>query len=297
MASEKYLQDMKAQKFGIEIEFSFITRYMAKEAICRELNSQDMIDAKGRKWKIVNDSSIVPKRRTEDGSVVGADCYYSVELNSPILEYDDLDLLGGVLKALRDAGAEPSEVCGIHIHISEDGHTVRSLRNLINMFMQKEDIMKEAFQIDDTRQEQYCQNVNRDLVPKINRHKARTLNELFNQWDEECCGRYRMLNIESLYDGMGIEFRLFNSTLNMEVVKAYIVFCLAVSQKAKTMQRSVPIKSKMDNNRYDWRNFLNRLGLAGDEFKEVRRRLLMHVSGDAAFHSPEKYGRRRIIRH
>lgn len=297
MASEKYLQDLKAQKFGVEIEFSFITRHMAREAIRRKLCSYDMIDERGRKWKIVRDGSIVPRKRTENGLVIDADNDYKVELNSPILDYDDMDLLRGVLTALRNAGAEPSDVCGIHIHVGEDGHTVRSLRNLINMFMQKEDIMQEAFQIDEERQRRYCQNVNVGLIPKINRHKAHTLEELSGQWEEEVCGRYRMLNLESFYSHKGIEFRLFNSTLNFEVIQAYIVFCLAVSQKAKTMQRAVPIKSKMENNRYDWRNFLNRIGLAGDEFKEVRRLLLLHVSGDAAFHSPEKHGRQRVIRH
>ena len=157
--------------------------------------------------------------------------------------------------------------------------------------------MKDAFQIDEQRQNRYCRAVEEGLVPKINRNKARSLDKLSEQWDSEGCGRYRMLNLESFYSHKGIEFRLFNSTLDTETVRSYIVFCLAISQKAKTMQRAVPTKSAMENNRYEWRNFLNRLGLAGDEFKGVRRLLLRHVSGDSAFHEPESHGRRRVVRY
>lgn len=205
-----------------------------------------------------------------------------------------MDLLLKVISALRRAGAEPSDSCGIHVHVSEEGHTVSSLRNLINLFIQKEYLMVEAFQISPERRSKYCKDVCLKLIRVINKHKPRTLTELRELWTCADCDRYRMLNLESFYSNKGIEFRLFNSTLNAPTVKAYIVFCLAISQKAKTMQRAVPIKSAMLNNRYVWRNFLNRLGLAGDEFKTVRKELLKHSSGDSAYHNPDKHGRRKL---
>lgn len=294
MVSAEYLQALKSQKFGIEIEFSFITREMAKNVICETLFNDDMIDNRGRKWKIVRDGSVVPRKRDASGSEVSADDSYRVELNSPILTYEDMDLLLKVVDALRRTGAQPSRLCGLHIHVDEEGHTVNSLRNILNLFMQKESIMTEAFQISPDRQSKYCKNVCERLITEINKHRAHTLPQLRKQWENTGGGRYRMLNLDSFYSNKGIEFRLFNSSLNTNTVRAYIIFCLAISQKAKTMQRAVPIKSGMENNRYEWRNFLNRLGLAGVEFKSVRKELLKHVSGDSAFHVPEEHRRRRI---
>lgn len=296
MVSAEYLEAMKSQKFGIEIEFSFITRPQARETIRQFFGNHDMLDWRGRAWKIVMDGSVRAKKRLESGEVIEADENYKVELNSPILEYEDFELLSGVLSSLRHRGAEISDVCGLHIHVGEEGHTARSLRNLLNLFMQKEKVMQEAFQIDPYRLNEYCQTVSEELIPIMNRRKKQTLEKLEEQWQQFDSSRYRMLNLDSFFDHKGIEFRLFNATLDPDIVKAYVIFCLAVSQKAKTMQRAVPIKSNMENNRYEWRNFLNRLGLAGDEFKEVRRQLMRYVSGDSSFHDPESHGRRRLIK-
>lgn len=296
MVSTEYLNAMKSQKFGVEIEFSFITKDTARSALRQLFGNKSMLDAKGRKWKIVSNSEIRAKVRLPDGDIVPADAGYEVELNTPVLEYEDLDLLSGVLHSLRNAGAEVSDVCGLHVHVGEEGHTARSLRNLLNLFVQKEKVMQEVFQIDAYRLNRYCRTVSEELIPIMNCKKCSTLEGLQEQWELYANDRYRMLNLDSFFDHKGIEFRLFNATLDPDIVKAYVIFCLAVSQKAKTMQRAVPIKSNMENNRYEWRNFLNRLGLAGDEFKGVRRQLMRYVSGDSSFHDPESHGRRRLVR-
>lgn len=294
MWSEEYIEELKSQKFGIEIEFSFITREKAKEVVSGVLSNDGMFDSNGRRWRVTRDGSITPRKRDGSGSIVSADDSYRVEFSSPILSYEDMDLLLEVVTALRKAGAEPSTRCGLHIHVGEEGHTVTSLRNMLNLFMQKEYIMVEAFQINQERHNRYCMDVCKELISEINKRRPKSLAQLKEQWKNNDSTRYRMLNLDSFYSNKGIEFRLFNSTLNSNTIRAYIVFSLAISQKAKTMNRAVPIKSGMSNNRYEWRNFLNRLGLAGDEFKMVRKELLKNVSGDSTFHIPEEHNRRRI---
>ncbi len=294
MERDDFLEAMKEQEFGIEIEFSYITRHRAEEIVGNVLHDTDLLDSEGRQWEIVSDGSIVAMKRDEFGDAVSASSEYKCELNSPILGYQDIPLLQEVIRALRKGGAEPSELCGIHIHVSEKGHTPKSLRSLLNIFSQKEDIFVEAFQIPDNRLFRYCDRVDEGLIHVINKKKPKTLKELEQCWDSECCSRYRMVNLDSFYSNKGIEFRFFNTTLHAGVVRAYIVFCLALSQKAKVMNRAVPKKSNMVNNRYEFRNFLNRLYLSGDEFKNVRKHLLRHCSGDSAFHTPELHGRRRI---
>ena len=294
MKREEFLEAMKSQEFGIEIEFSFISRLRAEEVIGDVLHSEDMIDNYGRQWDVYRDGSIVPRKRNEYGNIVNASDDYRVEFVSPILGYDDISLLQELIRALRKAGAEPSELCGIHIHVGESGHTPTSLRNLLNLFMQKEEIFIEAFQIPNNRLFRYCAKVDEGLISIINQRKPKTLNKLREYWDKETGTRYKMVNLDSFFSKKGIEFRFFNSTLHAGVVRAYIVFCLALSQKAKIMNRAVPRKSHLENNRYEFRNFLNRLYLSGAEFKNVRKHLLRYVSGDSSFHNPEDYGRRRL---
>lgn len=294
MEREEFLEAMKCQCFGLELEFTFITRNRAEEIVGEVLHSDDLIDSEGRQWDIVYDSSIVARRKDASGNIVSAGNEYKCELNTPILGYDDIELLQEVIRALKRGGANTSELCGIHVHVGDEGHTPKSLRNLLNLFMQKEDIFIEAFQIPDNRLFRYCSKVDAKLIKVINQRKPKTLAKLREYWDNECGSRYRMLNLTSFYSRKGIEFRFFNASFHAGVVRAYIVFCLALSQKAKIMNRSVPKKSRMENNRYEFRNFLNRLYLSGDEFKNVRKHLLKHVSGDSAFHVPEDYGRRRL---
>lgn len=294
MERQEFLDAMKNQEFGVEIEFSFITRQKAEEVLINVLENEFLIDYEGRQWQVIRDGSIVPRKRDSVGNIVDADDNYKVELVTPILGYNDIPLLQQVIRALRKAGAEPSDLCGIHIHVSEKEHTPQSLRNLLNLFTQKEDIFIEAFQIPDNRLFRYCQSIDEGLITVINKKKPKNLKELEKYWEKECGDRYRMLNLDSFFSHKGIEFRFFNSTLHAGIIKAYIVFCLALSQKAKCMNRAVPKKSAMENNRYEFRNFLNRLYLSGEEFKNVRKHLLKHCSGDSSFHTPEYYGRRRL---
>lgn len=294
MEREEFIKSMKSQEFGVEIEFSFITRQKAEEVLINVLENEFLIDYEGRQWQVIRDGSIVPRKRDSVGNIVDADDYYKVELVTPILGYNDIPLLQQVIRALRKAGAEPSDLCGIHIHVSEKEHTPQSLRNLLNLFMQKEDIFIEAFQIPDNRLFRYCQLVDEGLIHVINKKKPKDLSSLKKYWERETGDRYRMLNLDSFFSHKGIEFRFFNSTLHAGIIRAYIVFCLALSQKAKCMNRAIPKKSLMENNRYEFRNFLNRLYLSGEEFKSVRKHLLKHCSGDSSFHMPEYYGRRRL---
>ncbi|MBQ9775161.1 MAG: amidoligase family protein, partial [Lentisphaeria bacterium] len=64
-----------------------------------------------------------------------------VELNSPVLGYEDIPLLQEVIRALRHAKGRcgPEYCCGTHIHISADDYTPQQIRNLVNIFASKEE--------------------------------------------------------------------------------------------------------------------------------------------------------------
>ena len=134
-------------RFGIEIEFTGITRRKASEVVAKFFNTEvrevgtyydtkEVRQADGRKWKVMYDGSIRCQKKV-NGRIESADRYYSVELVSPILTYkEDIENLQQLVRELRHAGAFANSSCGIHIHLDGAPHTVQSLRNFINIFLQ-----------------------------------------------------------------------------------------------------------------------------------------------------------------
>lgn len=292
---------MKTQRFGIEIEMTGITREKAAEVIARyfgtvssnvggSYSAYHAPDRQGRIWKAMSDSSITCQKKTAGGkSMAGRD--YSTEIVSPILTYADIADLQEVVRQLRHAGAFVNKSCGIHIHVDASRHTPATLKNLVNLMAQKEDILYRALQIAPERIH-YCQKVNEHLLGVINRQKPHTLAELADMWYSGCYDsrnahynstRYRGLNLHATFTKGTIEFRLFNSTTHAGEIKAYIQFCLALSHQALSQKKASCRRSVTDNEKYCMRCWLLRLGLNGDEFKTCRYHLTKNLSGDSAW--------------
>ena len=112
--------DFRDQYFGCEIELTGINRATAAHALAdlfgtRAEHSGGGYDAyrvkdlDGKEWKIVRDASIHPEgyvRSSTSGE-------YKVELNSPKLEYAEMEKLQEVVRALRRAGGKVNSSCGM----------------------------------------------------------------------------------------------------------------------------------------------------------------------------------------
>lgn len=292
---------MKTQRFGIEIEMTGITRKKAAEVIAEYFetasryagsayNTYEAADKKGRIWKCMSDASISCQKKTAGGKAF-ASRDYSTEVVSPILTYEDLEDLQEVVRKLRHAGAFVNQSCGIHVHVDAAAHTPETLKNLVNLMAQKEDILYKSLQIAPERL-RYCQKVNEHLIAVINKKKPKTLEALADAWYADSTGsrtahynesRYRGLNLHATFTKETIEFRLFNSTTHAGEIKAYIQFCLAVSHQALTQKKASCKRSVSDNEKYTMRCWLLRLGLNGDEFKTCRLHLTKNLTGDSAW--------------
>ena len=120
---------MFTNHFGIEIEFTGITRRQAADVAAQYLGGTVSVSGDyygthrvtapdGRVWKFMSDGSIDCQRK--DGRrTVSANSSYSVELVSPILLYrEDIDTVQGLARRLRKAGGFANQSCGIHIHLT-----------------------------------------------------------------------------------------------------------------------------------------------------------------------------------
>ena len=303
---------MFTNHFGIEIEFTGITRQKAAEIAAAYLNGQgrslgDYYDTQritapdGRVWKFMSDGSIDCQRKAQ-GSIIQANRKYSVELVSPVLLYrEDIDTLQGLMRRLRKAGGFANPSCGIHIHLDGSNHTPRSIRNFVNIIASHNDLFYKALQIKPERM-RYCKKMDAWLVQRMNQAKPTTFADIESIWYEGYrenrdqhyhSSRYHFLNLHSFFHGhRTVELRGFNGTLHAGKIRAYIVLALALNHQALTQKSARYQKVQAENERFAMRTYLNRIGFIGDEFKNCREHLYQHLSGNAAW----RYGSRENVR-
>lgn len=291
---------IKTRKFGVEVELTGITRCQAAQAMNSVLkgdiehygSAYYIRDEQYRRWSVVYDGSITPYNRGG-----GLDNEYKVEINTPILEYDDIPLLQEVIRALRKAGGVSGAryMAGTHIHIDGDGYTPQKLRNLVNIFSSKEDYLWEALQVSSMR-EGYCGKIDRNFVEAVNRRKPKTMEEFSRLWYTNGgtlshslghSSRYKALNLHSFFEDGHFEVRCANGSLHAGVLRAELCLILAISNAAMTKKYCSPAVSYSDNMRYSFRVWLLNLGMIGDEFKNCRMHLLKHLDGNIAWRHPE----------
>lgn len=295
-------EGIKTQKFGVEIECTGLTREAAAKAISKVLGNAprhfggsydryDVYDNRDRLWKIMSDASI--HCTTKNGH--RASKQYSVELVTPILEYDDMALLQEVVRSIRRSGGICNESTGIHIHIDFEPYDAQKLRNLVNIFASKEDMLYQALQVNSNRESTYCKKVDQRFLEELNKKKPKDLQTIKRLWYGDNSdyhshydpSRYRCLNLHPVFTDNNIEVRAFNSCLNAGVLRAYISLVLAVSNQALTQKSASPRVTQSENPRYTFRCWLIRIGLNGPEFKNCRKHLLSHLEGNIAWLHPE----------
>lgn len=287
---------MKNQKFGIEIEFTGMTRLQAARVIAKQFGATEhydggtydaysIADSTNRKWKVVSDSSI------HESGGYNTRC----ELVSPICEYKDIETIQEIVRQLRQKGMKVNSSTGIHIHVDASTHTAQSLKNLANIMASKEDLLFEALDVNRERLERWCKKVDENFLDRINKGRKKEMKDIRKIWynghDEAHMHysqtRYRALNLHSVWQKGTVEFRCFNSTTHAGKIKAYIQLCLAISHQAKIQSGATRRHTQTTNHKYTFRTWLLRLGMIGDEFKTARTHLLANLNGNIAWRNRE----------
>ena len=294
---------IKDQAFGLELEFTGITRENAIQEIAKVVNGGRQYsyeggtykkwtatDSRRRKWIVEYDSSIAPNG--------GEQC----EFVTPKCDYDDIATVQECIRALRRAGAKVNSSCGLHIHIDGANHTAQSLKNLVFTFKAKQDLIYKAVKTQSSRLGRWCRPIDDKLVDNIKKIRKLDNDEMrstwygtySDSWEAQSAhynsSRYHALNLHSMWYRGSIEFRLFEATLHAGEVRAYINLCLAMSAAAINAKRASAEVLDNGNDKYAMRCWLLRLGFIGDEWKTVREHLLKNLSGNAAWRNdPNTY--------
>lgn len=257
-------------------------------------------DSQGREWKFTFDGSIAPEKK-ENGQKVTADAAYKTELVSPICTYEDIPTIQELVRQLRHKGAFSNTSCGIHIHVEAAAFNARTLRNLVNIFYSKEDLLFSALQVQESRWG-YCKPTDERFLRELNRKRPQTMQAFQKIWyggqdgshEHYHASRYHALNLHSVFSHGTVEFRLFNSTVeHAGKVKAYIQLCLAVCAQALNQRAASHTKTQTTNPAYTFRTWLLRMGMIGDEFSTARKHLLENLEGNLAWRDPAQLQKQR----
>ena len=296
--------DLRELAFGVEIEFTGMTRKRAAE-ICaayfgtevRQETQQkfSVSDERGRNWRFVYDSSI---RAVPGGQE------YQVELVSPICRYEDIERIQELVRKLRNEGhMKINRSCGLHIHVDRAQFDAKTLRNLVNLVANKEDMSYRALNVEAGREMRYCKKTDPQFLRELNEKKPKDLQTFRQIWYQDSrqnmthghydSSRYRCLNLHSFFEKGTVEYRVFNGTSHAGRIKAAIQFVLAITAQALNQKYVQLGKTQSDNEKYTFRTWLLRLGLIGDEFKTARNFLLKNLEGNSAWRDPAQEAAQR----
>ena len=296
---------LKDQCFGVEVEMTGITReqaatvlaaYFATDAryVGGAYDKWCVTDRDGKEWTVMSDSSIHGEQKIGSGYRATGDYRYRVEMVTPKLAYAELPKLQECVRQVRHAGAKANSSCGIHVHVDAANHNRQSLKNLIGIMYSKEDILFKALNVQTRREDEYCQKVRPMVLEKIRRmpNSTITMEKFKRAWYEGNDGssehynwtRYYALNLHAVFSKGTLEWRCFESTLHAGKVRSNITLALAISAQAINQSCTHAKKTEIgDNPAFTFRTFLLRLGLIGDEYKNVRKHLLANLDGDKAW--------------
>ena len=111
-------EGIKTQRFGVEVECTGLNkvgsgkggrkgfRGGSTEHFGGSYDRYDVYDSQNRRWKIMSDASI----RCTNKNGYPASKLYSVELVTPILEYEDMATLQEVVRSIRRSGGVCNEL-------------------------------------------------------------------------------------------------------------------------------------------------------------------------------------------
>lgn len=286
------IETMKNLTFGTELEYTSISRERAAKAIHAVVGGTIRYEggsydawavhaADGRVWKAVSDASLGDRRT-------------SAEVVTPILKYSDLETLQEVVRELRKAGAKATEVTSQHVHVGVAEFSAKQIANLARIFYKQEELILKSAGTWNSRLTRYTKPTDKAFIERLEKVKPTTKDALNKAWfgyanlnpSHYDNSRYHCLNLNNIWRIGTAEFRIFNGSTHSGEVKTAIILSLAIAAKALTAKAaSSRNKREFSENsgKYDMRVFLLRLGLIGNEFKNVRMHLLKRLPGSAAW--------------
>ena len=212
---------MLNQTFGVELE-CYPPRGLTMDAVARLLTEAGVVThAEGYNhftratWKIVTDGSLSSR---------------GMEIVSPVLTgAEGIRQMRVVCDTLTKIGCTVNRSCGMHVHVGARGRTLAFFQRLLKAYAHFE------FPIDGTlplsrraQNNSFCRSM-RGFDAQID--NARSIDDLVRTFNR-IGGRYYKLNLQSFVRHGTVEFRQHSGTTDADKAEAWVMFCLAMCEKA-----------------------------------------------------------------
>lgn len=161
---------------------------------------------------------------------------------------------------------------------SLEGHTVLSLRNLVNMLASKQALISAAFGLGQPLLE-------RALAEELDWIMIENVDAFVAVWRNLVRGRAPGLALDLATHTLILQLPKENPTL--EEMTAFRDLAIGIDASAKKLKHSSLKPAQEENPKFAFRTWLIRLGLNGDDFKTTRKVLLANLAGDSSFRSPK----------
>lgn len=299
---------MEEVKFGIEIETCGKTIESCAKLVSRFFNDAHIEYVGGyynehviMGWKCMYDGSLRDDNNDND---------YTCEIVSPLLSWDDIDLVCKLATFLKKNDVYTNSTCGIHVHVSHKDESVKALINMINIVNARYDLLVDACIMSRARRVNWNNKANIEFLEDVSKNKPKTYDELACYWygmiDSNDSGmmryigkighsemirrsnlhydnsRYQLCNLHSFYQGKGVEIRAFNSTLDESYIRAYVELSCAMYAKAiNDKATSFRTRHNESNDSRQMCDFLWSMGIRGKDkrFKVTRELLIKNLDG------------------
>ncbi len=242
------------KKYGLEMEFTGITRKRAAELIAEQFETAaqysfegdkySVTDSRDRVWTVLPCPS-VRAERWQNNRMVGANYLYQVKVCTPLLYESDFETVEKILGQLETGGAATNESTGMAVLVSTAGldDWERFENNLNNLYRSRGALLQKA--------------VGRE---------------------------FRRLADFTLLDGQGlVTMTLYPSSLDENDVRSYVQLSQGIAGLAAKSKRIRHKENDSPNEKFQLRTWLVRLGFVGEEYKYARKLLTENLSGNSAW--------------
>lgn len=181
--------------------------------------------------------------------------------------------------------SESEDVDDLTVSVPMAGHTPQSIRNFLNLMYSRGPLLNKALGTNFS--------VSNALLEALDQATIRTVNEMLDELEEYRLGAgdTGMTGILILPDKISL---CFAGPLSSEQVRVCTQLTSAMNRMAITQKRIQAKTVNDENEKYALRIWLIRLGLNGNEHKELRKILMQNLSGHAAFRTAEEAEKFRV---
>ena len=242
------------------------------------MNRKEIVQALEEKWGVKAKYLGMPSCAYE---ITGEKGTFRIDREGRVLdpegrEYEMAELLAD---APAPAGQEskPADIGESNIQgyaFSLEGHTVISLRNLVNMLASKQDLLCAAFGLEQPILE-------RSLAEELDPIPIEDVNAFVAIWRDLERGRAAGLKLDLATRTLVLQLPKENPTL--EEMAAFRDLAAGMDASAKKLKHTSFKPAQDENPKFAFRTWLIRLGMNGDEFKATRKVLLAKLTGNSSF--------------